>query len=36
MKEEDKTPQELSDVEIGSLPNKECKAMIIKMFKELW
>ena len=34
-KEEDKTPEELSEVEIGNLPYREFKVMIIKMFKEL-
>ena len=37
MKEQDKTPEEeLSDVEIGNLPKKELRVMIIKMLKELW
>ena len=31
MKEQDKTPEELSEVEIGSVPNEEFKVMIIKM-----
>ena len=36
MKEEDKTPEEkLSEVEIGNLPKKEFKVMIVKMIKEL-
>ena len=36
MKEEDKTPEgELSEVEIGNLPKKEFKAVIIKMTKDL-
>ena len=35
-KEQDKTPQEqLSDVEIGNLPKKEFRVMIIKMIQEL-
>ena len=37
MKKQDKTPEEeLSDVEIGNLPKKELRVMIIKMLKELW
>ena len=36
MNEQDKTrEEELSTVEIGSLPNKEFKVMIVKMTKEL-
>ena len=35
MKEQDKTPEELSEVEIGNLPKKEFKVMVGKMFKEL-
>ena len=35
MKEQDKIPEELAQVEISNLPNKEFKVMIIKMFKEL-
>ena len=35
MKEQDKTPEELSEEEIGNLPNRELKVMIIKMNKEL-
>ena len=36
MKEQDKTPdEELSEVEIGNLPEKEFRVMIIKMIKEL-
>ena len=35
-KEQDKTPkQHLSEVEIGNLPNKEFRVMIIKMIQEL-
>ena len=35
-KEHDKTPEEeQSEVEIGDLPDKEFRVMIIKMFKEL-
>ena len=34
IKEQDKTPEaELSEVEIGNLPYREFKLMIIKMFK---
>ena len=36
MKEQNKTSEEeISKVEIGNLPNKEFKVMIIKMVKEL-
>ena len=35
MKEQDKTlEEELSDMEIGNLPEKELRVMIIKMIKE--
>ena len=34
-KKQDKIPEELSEVQISNLPNKEFKVMIIKMFKEL-
>ena len=34
-KEQEKFREEQNEVEIGNLPNKEVKAMIIKMFKEL-
>lgn len=35
-KEQDKTPEEeLSEVEVSNLPNKEFKVMIIKLFHEL-
>ena len=33
-KEQDKTSEELSEVEIGHLPNKEFKVMIVNIFKE--
>ena len=33
-KEQDKTPEELSELEIGNLPDKVFKVMIIKMIKE--
>ena len=36
MKEQDKTPEEeLSIVEIGTVPEKELRVMIVKMMKEL-
>ena len=35
MKEQNKTPEELSTVEIGSLPEKEFRVIIIKMIREL-
>ena len=36
MKEQDKTPEEqLSEVEIGNLPGKEFRVMIIKMIQDL-
>ena len=36
MKEQDKTPEEqLSEVEIGNLPEKEFRAMIVKMIQDL-
>ena len=36
MKEKDKTPEEeLSEVEIGNLPEKEFRVMIVKMIKGL-
>ena len=35
-KEQDKTPEEqLSEVEVGNLPKKEFRILIIKMIKEL-
>ena len=35
-KEQDKTPEEqLSDVEIGNLPKKEFRVMIVKMIQKL-
>ena len=34
MKEQDKTPEELSDVEIGNLPEKEFRVMIVKMIQK--
>ena len=36
MKEQDKTlEEELSEVEVGNLPNKQFNEMIIKMFEEM-
>ena len=35
MKEQDKTPEELSEVEIGNLPNEMFKGMIVKIIQEL-
>lgn len=36
MREEDKTPEEqLSEVELSNLPDKEFKRIVIKLFKEL-
>ena len=33
--EQDKTPEELSEVEIDNLPKKEFRVMIVKMMKVL-
>ena len=35
MKKQDKIPEELSEMETGSLPEKEFKVMSLKMIKEL-
>ena len=36
MKEQDKTPeQQLNEVEIGNLPEKEFRIMIVKMIQDL-
>ena len=35
MKEQDKSPKKLSEMEIGNLPAKDLKVMIVKMFKDL-
>ena len=36
MKEQDKTPEEqLSEIEIGNLPEKEFRVMIVKMIQDL-
>ena len=35
MKEQDKIPEDLSEVQIRNLPYKEFKVMIVMMFKEL-
>ena len=34
MKKQDKTPEQLSEVEIGNLPNKEFRVMTVKMIQE--
>ena len=34
-KEQDKTPEELNEVEIGNLPEKEFRVIIVKMIEEL-
>ena len=35
MKEQDKIPEEqLSEVEIGNLPEQECRVMIVKMIQD--
>ena len=33
--EQDKNPEQLSEVETGNLPEKEFKVMIVKMIKDL-
>ena len=35
MKRKDKTPEKLNEVEIGKLPEKEFRIMIIKMIQDL-
>lgn len=35
MKEQGKTPEELNEVELSNLSNKEFRVMILKMKKEL-
>ena len=35
MKEQDKTPEELSEEEIGNLPEKEFRVMTVKMIQDL-
>ena len=35
MKEQDETPEEVSEVELSNLPNKEFSVMIIKKLEEL-
>lgn len=35
MKEDDKTPEELKEVEISFLPKKELRAVLVKMMEEL-
>ena len=34
MKEQDKTPEELNDKDIGKIPEKEFRVMILKLVKE--
>ena len=34
-KEQDKTPEQLSEVEIGNMPEKEFRAMTVKMIQDL-
>ena len=37
MKGQDKTPEkQLNEVEIGNLPEKEFRIMIVKMIQDLW
>ena len=37
MKEQGKTPEkQLNEVEIGNLPEKEFRIMIVKMIQDLW
>ena len=36
MKEQDKTPEkQLNEVEMGNLPEKECRIIIVKMIQDL-
>ena len=35
MKEQDKTPKKLNELEIGNLPEKEFRIMIMKMIQDL-
>ena len=35
MKEQDKTPEKQLEVEIGNLPEKEFRIMIVKMIQDL-
>jgi len=35
MKEQDKTPEKLYEVEIGNLPGKEFRIMIVKMIQDI-
>ena len=35
MKEQDKTPEKLNEVEIGNLPENEFRIMIVKMIQDL-
>ena len=34
-KEQDKTPEELNEMDIGNLPEKEFRVMIVKMIQDL-
>ena len=36
MKRKDKTPEKLNEVEIGKLPEKEFRIMIMTMIQDLW
>ena len=35
MKEQDKTPEKLYEVEIGNLPGKEFRILIVKMIQDI-
>ena len=35
MKEQDKTPEQLSEVDTGKLPENEFRVMIVKMIQDL-
>ena len=35
MKEQDKTSEQLSEVEIGNIPKKQFRVMIVKMIQDL-
>lgn len=35
MRKQDKTPEKLNEVEKSNLPNKEFRAVVVKMMKEL-
>ena len=36
MSGQDKTPEKLNEVEIGNLPEKEFRIIIVKMIQDLW